>query len=84
MWYVCVSDILMLRIHGCDLLYMRVQINIVCDMYMSMCYVLCMYVGCWCCVHMDGVLICICVICCRRCVCAPEYVSTYVYVLIHV
>lgn len=45
MWYVCVSDILVLYIHVCDLLYMKVQINIVCDMYMSMCYVLCMYVG---------------------------------------
>lgn len=46
MWYVCVGDILVLCVHVCDLLYMRVQINIVCDMCISMmCYVCMQGVG---------------------------------------
>lgn len=61
----------MLYAHVCDLLYMKVQINIVCDMCISMCDVLCMYAGCWYCV-----LMCICTICCGWCV----YVYTGVFV----
>lgn len=51
----------MLCVHVCYLLYTRVQINIVCDMCLSMCGVLCMYAGCWCYVHLGGILIYICV-----------------------